>query len=46
MESAKGGLSVLQGKRVARIDAKAQLAYLEDGTTISYDKCLIAYPQP
>ena len=27
---------------LARIDAKAQLAYLVDGTTISYDKCLIA----
>jgi len=42
MESPKGGISVLQGKRVSRIDAKAQLAYLEDGTTIGYDKCLIA----
>ena len=42
MESPKGGISVLQGKRVAKIDAKAQLAYLEDGTTIGYDKCLIA----
>ena len=37
MESPKGGISVLQGKRVARIDAKAQLAYLVDGTTISHE---------
>ena len=42
MDSPKGGISVLQGKRVSRIDAKAQVAHLEDGTTIGYDKCLIA----
>jgi len=42
MESPKGGISVLQGRRVARVDAKAQVAYLEDGTGIGYDKCLIA----
>jgi len=33
MDSPKGGISVLQGKRVSRIDAKAQVAHLEDGTT-------------
>jgi len=42
MDSPKGGISVLQGRRVARVDAKAQVAYLEDGTGIGYDKCLIA----
>ena len=27
---------------LSRVDAKAQLAYLDDGTAIGYDKCLIA----
>ena len=41
-ESSKGGVSVLTGRRVAKVDAKAQLATLADGTEIGYDKCLIA----
>ena len=37
-----GGISILRGCRVARIDADKQTAYLNDGRSISYDKCLIA----
>ena len=42
MESPKGGISILSGKKVVKIDPKAQVAYLADGTGIGYDKCLIA----
>jgi programmed cell death 8 (apoptosis-inducing factor) len=42
MDSPKGGISVLSGKRVVRVDPKAQVAFLSDGTQIGYDKCLIA----
>ena len=38
----KGGISVLRGNKVDKIDPENQVAYLEDGTKISYDKCLIA----
>merc|ERR1712136_136471 len=37
-----GGISVLKGKRVEKVDPKTQVAYLDDGTQIGYDKCLIA----
>ena len=37
-----GGISVLRGKRVEKVDPKNQIAYLDDGTEIGYDKCLIA----
>ena len=37
-----GGISVLKGRRVEKVDPKTQVAYLDDGTQIGYDKCLIA----
>jgi len=42
MDSPKGGISLLSGKKVVRVDPKAQLAFLSDGSQIGYDKCLIA----
>merc|ERR1711892_740431 len=42
MDSPKGGISVLSGKKVVKVDPKAQVAFLSDGTQIGYDKCLIA----
>ena len=41
-ERDKGGISVLRGRRAERIDVENQVAFLDDGTRISYDKCLIA----
>lgn len=41
-ESKNGGVSVLTGKRVVKIDADNQMAELEDGTQIKYAKCLLA----
>jgi len=37
-----GGVAVLTGKRVVRLDAAEQKAVLDDGTEIAYEKCLIA----
>merc|ERR1712136_55479 len=37
-----GGISVLKGRKVEKVDSKNQIAYLDDGTEIGYDKCLIA----
>eukprot|EP00092_Neocalanus_flemingeri_P006078 GFUD01006549.1.p1 GENE.GFUD01006549.1~~GFUD01006549.1.p1 ORF type:complete len:776 (-),score=275.19 GFUD01006549.1:170-2497(-) len=42
MDSPKGGISVLYGHKVVKVDPKAQIAFLSDGTQIGYDKCLIA----
>jgi len=41
-DSPKGGISVLSGHRVTKVDAKSQIAYLDDGTKITYEKCLLA----
>ena len=41
-ESAKGGVSVLTGRRVVQVDAEAQTATLADGSQIGFGKCLIA----
>lgn len=41
-DKANGGIALLSGHKVVRIDATKQVAYLEDGRKISYDKCLIA----
>ena len=37
-----GGVAVITGKKVVRLDAAEQKAVLDDGTEIKYDKCLIA----
>jgi len=37
-----GGVAVVTGKKVVRLDAAGQKAVLDDGSVIIYDKCLIA----
>ncbi|XP_031428478.1 apoptosis-inducing factor 1, mitochondrial isoform X1 [Clupea harengus] len=37
-----GGVAVLTGKKVVHMDVRGNKVRLEDGTEISYDKCLIA----
>lgn len=37
-----GGVAVARGRRVVKIDPEAHTAWLDDGKTIKYDKCLIA----
>ncbi|XP_029632971.1 apoptosis-inducing factor 1, mitochondrial isoform X1 [Octopus sinensis] len=37
-----GGVSVLSGRKVVKLDASKRQAYLDNGTVIKYDKCLIA----
>ena len=41
-ERENGGISVLRGRKVEKLDSEKQIAYLDDGTIISYDKCLLA----
>merc|ERR1712241_1379763 len=38
----KGGISVVLGKRVTKVDTQAQTAMLSDGSEIKFEKCLIA----
>uniref|UniRef100_A0A1I7XJQ5 Apoptosis-inducing factor 1, mitochondrial n=1 Tax=Heterorhabditis bacteriophora TaxID=37862 RepID=A0A1I7XJQ5_HETBA len=40
--TAHGGVSLLRGKRVTKLCPDNKKAFLDDGTTISYKKCLIA----
>ena len=37
-----GGVAVLAGRRVVRLDVTRRRAYLDCGAEISYDKCLLA----
>ncbi|XP_034638139.1 apoptosis-inducing factor 1, mitochondrial isoform X4 [Trachemys scripta elegans] len=37
-----GGVAVLSGKKVVHMDVRGNVVKLDDGTQISYDKCLIA----
>lgn len=37
-----GGVSIVNGRQVIKIDAVEKKAYLENGQIIGYDKCLIA----
>ncbi|VDN50481.1 unnamed protein product [Dracunculus medinensis] len=37
-----GGISLVMGHRVTKLDPEAHIAYLDDGRTIKYKKCLIA----
>lgn len=41
-EKENGGVAVAMGWNVKKIDAFRKVAYLEDDTEITYDKCLIA----
>lgn len=40
--TAHGGVSIATNKRVIRVDAQESKAYLDDGTTIRFDNCLLA----
>ncbi|XP_050726642.1 apoptosis-inducing factor 1, mitochondrial-like isoform X2 [Eriocheir sinensis] len=37
-----GGISVLRGRQVVKLDPHKKRVYLDDGSEISYDKCLLA----
>ncbi|XP_071529713.1 apoptosis-inducing factor 1, mitochondrial isoform X5 [Panulirus ornatus] len=37
-----GGISVLKGCKVVKLDAHKKRAFMDDGSEVSYDKCLIA----
>uniref|UniRef100_A0A0R3S5N2 Pyr_redox_2 domain-containing protein n=1 Tax=Elaeophora elaphi TaxID=1147741 RepID=A0A0R3S5N2_9BILA len=49
IESAEhGGVSLISGHRVVKLDLTTQTAYLDDGRSLKYQKCLIAtggYPK-
>lgn len=40
--ASNGGISVLKGHKVVKIDATDRKAFLENGQIVSYEKCLIA----
>ncbi|XP_068104176.1 apoptosis-inducing factor 1, mitochondrial [Hyperolius riggenbachi] len=42
MSAENGGVSILTGKKVIHLDVRENKVTLDDGTSISYDKCLIA----
>ncbi|CAL1281024.1 unnamed protein product [Larinioides sclopetarius] len=42
LENKNGGISVIRGKKVIKIDPTAQAVYLDKGEKIPYKKCLIA----
>ena len=37
-----GGVAVARGRHITKIDPEAHTATLDDGSTIKYEKCLIA----
>ena len=37
-----GGIAILKGRKVVKVEADEQIAYLDDGSKITYDRCLIA----
>ncbi|XP_037070925.1 apoptosis-inducing factor 1, mitochondrial-like [Pollicipes pollicipes] len=41
-ERENGGVAVLAGRRVVKLDVIKRRAYLDDGSEITYDKCLLA----
>lgn len=41
-EAKNGGVSVIRGYKVVSLDVKEQKVVLDDGTELTYDKCLIA----
>lgn len=42
LDSKNGGVSVIRGKRVVKVDPSKQVVHLDKGEEISYDKCLLA----
>ncbi len=41
-EREHGGIAVLKGRKVTRLDPTSRKAYLDNGAVITYDKCLLA----
>ena len=41
-DGGRGGIAVLTGRRVTRIDADKQVATLDNGRKVKYEKCLLA----
>lgn len=37
-----GGIAILKGVKVTKLDVHKKRAYMDDGSEVSYDKCLIA----
>ena len=37
-----GGVAVVRGHRIVKLDVEERRAHLDNGLVISYDKCLIA----
>ena len=42
MERESGGVSLIRGQKVNRIDCEQRIIFLENGQSLKYDKCLIA----
>ncbi|XP_074037767.1 apoptosis inducing factor isoform X1 [Leptinotarsa decemlineata] len=42
MNSKNGGVSIARGWKITHLDVMEKMAYLDDGTAIHYDKCLLA----
>jgi programmed cell death 8 (apoptosis-inducing factor) len=42
MQRDSGGVCLIRGQRVAKIDCEGQTIFLENGQSLKYDKCLIA----
>lgn len=38
----KGGIAVIRGWTVTKLDPEKKIAFLDDGTEIQYEKCLLA----
>jgi programmed cell death 8 (apoptosis-inducing factor) len=44
-EMEHGGVAVVRGRRVVKLDAANHVAHLDDGQKVKYDKCLLATGQ-
>ncbi|KFM61498.1 Apoptosis-inducing factor 1, mitochondrial, partial [Stegodyphus mimosarum] len=42
LENKNGGVSVMRGTKVVKVDPVSQKVYLQNGEAISYEKCLVA----
>ena len=42
LENKNGGVSVIRGKKVVKVDPVSQIVFLDSGEQIAYEKCLIA----
>jgi len=42
MSRENGGISILKGHKVKKIDTESQIATIDDGRQIRFDKCLVA----